>query len=59
MMLCQYIILIDLFVDLNIESQNIICDEVGDEEVEDKGKFDEIDNDSNESRSSDNESNYV
>ena len=52
-----------LFVDLNIESPNIIFDqdedEGIDEEFEDEDEFDEIDIDSDESRSSDDESDYA
>lgn len=52
-----------LFVDLNIESPNIIFDqdedEGIDEEFEDEDESDEIDIDSDESRSSDDESDYA
>ena len=52
-----------LFVDLNIESPNIIFDQDEDEgiyeEFEDEDESDEIDIDSDESRSSDDESDYA
>ena len=48
-----------LFVDLNIESPNIIFDQDEEFEDEDEDESDEIDIDSDESRSSDDESDYA